>query len=120
MWVRGLKHRQRCKLAAGNKSHPMWVRGLKRKLEQRFYRKEDVAPYVGAWIETMHLTLILPSAYSRTLCGCIKLSIEDHWGENESLLLSMSKWLGLMQQIFNENNELKDVDLEKLFDCWNS
>ena len=79
-----------------------------------------VAPYVGAWIETMHLTLILPSAYSRTLCGCMKLSIEDHWGENESLSLSMSKWLGLMQQIFNENNELKDVDLVKLFDCWNS
>ena len=46
--------------------------------------------------------------------------VEDHWGENESLSLSMSKWLCLMQQTFNENEELKDVDLKKLFDCWNS
>lgn len=46
--------------------------------------------------------------------------VEDHWGENESLSLSMSKWLCLMQQTFNENDELKDVDLKKLFDCWNS
>lgn len=46
--------------------------------------------------------------------------VEDYWGENKSLSLSMSKWLCLMQQTFNENEELKDVDLKKLFDCWNS
>lgn len=45
--------------------------------------------------------------------------VEDQWGENESLSLCMSKWLGLMQHTFNDNDELKDVDLEKLFDYWN-
>ena len=29
----------------------MWVRGLKHKTEE-VKGKEDVAPYVGAWIET--------------------------------------------------------------------
>ena len=35
------------------KSHPMWVRGLKRALS--YYRLAGylVAPYVGAWIETL-------------------------------------------------------------------
>lgn len=75
---------------------------------------------MGAWIETVVLQDRDIWMFRRTQCGCMKLSIEDYWGENESLSLSMSKWLGLMQQIFNENNELKDVDLEKLFDCWNS
>ena len=30
----------------------MWVRGLKREIDARI-RKLDVAPYVGAWIETI-------------------------------------------------------------------
>ena len=33
------------------RSHPTWVRGLKR-LEKRTQKSVNVAPYVGAWIET--------------------------------------------------------------------
>ena len=33
-------------------SHPMWVRGLKRDISKCFTTESDVAPYVGAWIET--------------------------------------------------------------------
>ena len=33
-------------------SHPTWVRGLKQLL-QRQHRHVHVAPYVGAWIETL-------------------------------------------------------------------
>ena len=33
-------------------SHPMWVRGLKQKHEHVLNRTYQVAPYVGAWIET--------------------------------------------------------------------
>ena len=51
MWVRGLKL---CASAVNDKSqpsHPMWVRGLKpMSVEGR--PSPDVAPYVGAWIET--------------------------------------------------------------------
>ena len=34
-------------------SHPMWVRGLKLAYLRVFYDVMYVAPYVGAWIETM-------------------------------------------------------------------
>ena len=35
-------------------SHPMWVRGLKHGLDTLTNLPYPVAPYVGAWIETMH------------------------------------------------------------------
>ena len=34
-------------------SHPSWVRGLKRENVQYFFVPFQVAPLVGAWIETM-------------------------------------------------------------------
>ena len=33
-------------------SHPTWVRGLKHILDDNVLRVHEVAPYVGAWIET--------------------------------------------------------------------
>ena len=33
-------------------SHPTWVRGLKRNLKHSNIILHEVAPYVGAWIET--------------------------------------------------------------------
>ena len=52
MWVRGLKQgRVRHHRRGGYKSHPMWVRGLKR-FEDTYKQLSIVAPYVGAWIET--------------------------------------------------------------------
>ena len=35
-------------------SHPMWVRGLKR-FTPRLLSEKNVAPYVGAWIETIEI-----------------------------------------------------------------
>ena len=34
-------------------SHPEWVRGLKRKQIVSAYQRNQVAPRVGAWIETL-------------------------------------------------------------------
>ena len=34
-------------------SHPSWVRGLKQGQERKTYRDMQVAPLVGAWIETL-------------------------------------------------------------------
>ena len=51
-WIETLSHDgQSCR---DNKSHPMWVRGLKQKTLQNFPANRQVAPYVGAWIETLH------------------------------------------------------------------
>ena len=52
MWVRGLK--LSCLIGAeyAVESHPMWVRGLKHKLNAETLKVFNVAPYVGAWIET--------------------------------------------------------------------
>ena len=32
---------------------------------------ETVAPYVGAWIETSDDNFIVQSVFGRTLCGCV-------------------------------------------------
>ena len=34
------------------RSHPMWVRGLKHHVKNGYSPIRQVAPYVGAWIET--------------------------------------------------------------------
>ena len=51
MWVRGLKHLTWQKKQSRLTSHPMWVRGLKLASDWQTFC-EVVAPYVGAWIET--------------------------------------------------------------------
>ncbi len=51
-WARGLKLRPDLAVHLQAASRPAWARGLKR-LEGEDYRgKADVAPRVGAWIET--------------------------------------------------------------------
>ncbi len=44
--------------------------------------------------------------------------IEDNWGEKESNNISLNRWLELMQQTFNVNEDLKCIDLQKLFNLW--
>ena len=52
MWVRGLKLKVAIYALGLIASHPMWVRGLKRWLEHKRNNRWQVAPHVGAWIET--------------------------------------------------------------------
>ena len=54
-WVRGLKLLNFCKIKQKLASHPTWVRGLKPSATARKALAKLVAPYVGAWIETLHL-----------------------------------------------------------------
>ena len=51
-WVRGLKLLQPMVEVSKKQSHPTWVRGLKLFYCQPFLMPQNVAPYVGAWIET--------------------------------------------------------------------
>ena len=51
-WVRGLKLEPIQGYASGTESHPTWVRGLKRLPVRCLPFRSEVAPYVGAWIET--------------------------------------------------------------------
>ena len=53
MWVRGLKQGTDPTLLACDRSHPMWVRGLKLYQSPILASLVLVAPYVGAWIETL-------------------------------------------------------------------
>ena len=53
MWVRGLKLGDLTKAATSGLSHPMWVRGLKLAQTACLQTAGMVAPYVGAWIETL-------------------------------------------------------------------
>ena len=51
-WVRGLKLHGWLEELDNAVSHPTWVRGLKRASHEFYAQDGDVAPYVGAWIET--------------------------------------------------------------------
>ena len=53
-WVRGLKLKYADELDSAVKSHPTWVRGLKLRCHVTMCVEREVAPYVGAWIETRH------------------------------------------------------------------
>ena len=61
MWVRGLKLESRFTGISDLASHPMWVRGLKHTHVYKDMKYTDVAPYVGAWIETIASRTILNS-----------------------------------------------------------
>ena len=52
MWVRGLKQLGKTWQITIGLSHPMWVRGLKQPLIDSSNFRDEVAPHVGAWIET--------------------------------------------------------------------
>ena len=54
-WVRGLKLRLYKVKPFQSTSHPTWVRGLKQKSYTLLSYEDAVAPYVGAWIETLLL-----------------------------------------------------------------
>ena len=71
MWVRGLKLVYLGTHDIKLLSHPMWVRGLKHPLNILNLNGYIVAPYVGAWIETIITILNFQLVRSRTLCGCV-------------------------------------------------
>ena len=52
--MRGLKLKYADELDSAVKSHPTWVRGLKLRCHVTMCVEREVAPYVGAWIETRH------------------------------------------------------------------
>ena len=55
-WVRGLKPNLGAHRVGPEWSHPTWVRGLKLYLYLSSLFSSVVAPYVGAWIETLSIT----------------------------------------------------------------
>ena len=52
IWVRGLKLNSDSDDYWLRRSHPIWVRGLKHTSKHTVARHSNVAPYMGAWIET--------------------------------------------------------------------
>ena len=57
-WVRGLKPHIQSKVARFLGSHLTWVRGLKLPKSQYGDIAAVVAPYVGAWVETINWNMI--------------------------------------------------------------
>ena len=52
-------------------SHPSWVRGLKQTAVVIRIVLDDVAPLVGAWIETCPSRLLPSAPFRRTPRGCV-------------------------------------------------
>ena len=58
-WVRGLKQIKDLVSYLVILSHPTWVRGLKRTCNLYYQHHAPVAPYVGAWIETSLMVIVV-------------------------------------------------------------
>ena len=71
VWVRGLKLLFLRFCLRLLKSHPVWVRGLKRFDFYNLNYLIEVAPRVGAWIETRSTEITFKALSSRTPCGCV-------------------------------------------------
>ena len=56
-WVRGLKRNFKPHSSCFPRSHPTWVRGLKHIYYLDIPNDNYVAPYMGAWIETLLVRL---------------------------------------------------------------
>ena len=71
MWVRGLKpFRFEVKSEEGNVAPYVgaWIETITQRSGKHY---DDVAPYVGAWIETILICVIKLMQLGRTLCGCV-------------------------------------------------
>ena len=64
VWVRGLKLIYTLIINVILLSHPVWVRGLKRLYPLGKGLDGTVAPRVGAWIETLQLSVFSSSSSS--------------------------------------------------------
>ena len=62
--MRGLKLLQTLNTMTTRQSHPSWVRGLKQTEIHRSLQRHEVAPLVGAWIETRNQA-------HNVLCRCV-------------------------------------------------
>ena len=80
MWVRGLKLIYVLEYLVIQRSHPMWVRGLKQKVARRTQQDLQVAPHVGAWIETKGKVL--------NILSCIVAPHVGAWIETVTLVAS--------------------------------
>ena len=69
--MRGLKLVDNEKDAKKAVSHPTWVRGLKQAGLSWDTPVFVVAPYVGAWIETIEEYMYMNKEMRRTLRGCV-------------------------------------------------
>ena len=70
-WVRGLKQDYRRKTIGRDRSHPSWVRGLKQMQQALNQQQNEVAPLVGAWIETGFNSPDGSRVKRRTPRGCV-------------------------------------------------
>ena len=68
-WVRGLKLSFTRFLLISGLSHPSWVRGLKLGDWTRYVQRVEVAPLVGAWIETSGKVNLVSINYVAPLVG---------------------------------------------------
>ena len=107
MWVRGLKRRVEQISQNIEASHPVWVRGLKLVNPFRLQAYQKVAPRVGAWIET-------PVLEAQTLITKVAPRV-GAWIETEYSYLSLvglqtshPVWVRGLKQ--NESNK-KDLEL---------
>ena len=80
-------------------SHPTWVRGLKLNILISLLRLQQVAPYVGAWIETLLLFWMLMLSLVAPYVGAW---IETNFGSKEFAIKDVAPYVGAWIETSNQ------------------
>ena len=96
------------------KSHPLWVRGLKQNLPGDIVKKLSVAPFVGAWIETILLTQELLWLWSHPLWV---RGLKRIWWYLHSKPFRVAPFVGAWIETLESVSELVKVSSRTLCGC---
>ena len=93
-WVRGLKLCRPQLLYSIFASHPTWVRGLKHVEHPHKLEEQKVAPYMGAWIETIKLRVpSLPIYVAPYMGAWIETIFANQWSGTCNVAPYMGAWI---------------------------
>ena len=83
-------------------SHPTWVRGLKRNLKELGLKSSEVAPYVGAWIETgKSLNPYRRSFVAPYVGAWIETNPSRHTFANGRVAPYVGAWIETLNRVFH-------------------
>ena len=100
--MRGLKRDAAGGMLYCSKSHPTWVRGLKLEPDGNGFLNLVVAPYVGAWIETIRLSISHRNALSHpTWVRGLKPSAENQIIQNSRVAPYVGAWIETLKSWFD-------------------
>jgi len=105
-WARGLKPNNAPIVAAIAASRPAWARGLKLTIGKPNYEEREVAPRVGAWIETRP---VYPMQQTAMVAPRVGAWIETYWRRGQRpgqhVAPRVGAWIETIGAVFDRRRE---------------